>query len=149
MKELVKIIYWILLPALDAYIFLLISPQQLGVEEAQRTIYVRIFLVAFVTLLLWGSGTALLGGWKDAAIYWESLGVLGYQNQTLFMRISIILATLAMLVSIALFVSNAVSAYLPEWTVYRPLIVGFALIVESVSITKYTLDVLNTGSPPS
>jgi hypothetical protein len=149
MKELVKIIYWILLPALDAYVFLLISPQQPGVEAAQRTIHARIFLVIFVTLFLWGFGNALLGGWKDAANRWESLGVLGYQYQTSFARISIVLATLAMLFGIALIVSDAVIAYLPEWVVYHPLIVGFALIVEAVSLTKYALDILNTGNSSS
>jgi len=145
MRKLVQLIYWILLPVLNTYTFIFVSAQQLGAEDAQRTMQSRIFLVIFVTFFLWGTGYALLGAWEGAARHWENLGVLGYQQQSLFMRICFVLAALAMLVVIAFMVSDAVNEYLPHWVVYRPLIVGFALIVEAIGLTKYTLDILNTG----
>ncbi len=149
MKKLIMLIYWILLPALYAYLFLSISAEQLGVEAAQRTVSTRFFLVIFITLFLWATGNVLLGGWKPVARFWESLGVLGYQKRSLFNSVSIALGTLVMLCGFALMISNAVTEYLPSWIIYRPLIVGLTLIVEVVGLSKYALDVLNTGRPDS
>ena len=146
MRVLVKLIYWVFLPALSVYAFLIVSPQQIGSDVAQRTINGRIFLGFFLALFFVGTGNALIGAWKNVAKYWISLGVYDYQNQSLFTRISVVPATIMMLVTIAFIVSNAISEYLPAWNNYRPLIVGFILVFEAVGSIKYALDILNTGN---
>jgi len=124
---------------LYAYVFLLISAQQLGAELSQKTLFERVLLVVFTTLILSGTGSALLGGWSGAARIWESRGVSQHQKGFLliFSLVSIVLGTLAVLGGFLFMIYIAMTMYLPDWVIFRPLFLGFTLLIEGIGLSKY------------
>ena len=132
MKGILKVFFYLIVPLLGAYAFLVISPQQLPKAVAAATFTTRVrdtFLFAFFEI---GFSNTLLK--SPTEIYQQNLGLPQYGP------ISTFIAAFVIFCGASLMVNSFLTDYLPQWQLWHwPLTILWMLLVGAVLFKVHIL----------
>ena len=139
MNRVIKAVFRGVLPLAIAYALLFVSPRQPRPYLLSITIdwIVRGGLALYLFFLMWAFGDLLT---RDRRTQFEYLEDLGYPRFHLVYAILGFLGFVAGIFGFCLLTYWVIAIFLPEWIVWREVIVGLVFLFSGWIITRYFID---------